>query len=91
MFSSVHLQSLPRHARAPNKEGVGKRSKKKQQGKTRPGELTIGWCLPPHFCGGDIGSHGVSWQLIGISDGEPASLALLVQEGVGGLCTLPRR
>lgn len=91
MFSSVHLQSLPSHARAPNKEGVGKRRKERQQGQAHPGELTIGWCLPPHFCGGDIGSHRIRWQLIGISDGKSASLALLVQEGVRGLWTVPPR
>lgn len=91
MFSSVHLQSLPSHARAPNKEGVGKRRKERQQGQAHPGELTIGRCLPPHFCGGDIGSHRIRWQLIGISDGKSASLALLVQEGVRGLWTVPPR
>lgn len=56
-----------------------------------PGELTIGWRLPSHFCGEDVGSHRVSRQLVGISDGKSASLALLVQEGVRGLGTLTPR
>lgn len=55
------------------------------------GERTIGRRLPSHFYGQNIGPHRVPGQLIGVCDGESASLALLVQEGVRGLGTLAPR
>lgn len=58
---------------------------------TLTGGLTVGWCLPSHFCGQNIGFHRIPGQLIGICNGKSASLALLVQEGVRGLGTLAHR
>lgn len=54
----------------------------------RPG-FTIRWGFFSHFCGHNIRFHGVSGQLIGISNSESPSAALLVQEGIWRLRPLP--
>lgn len=52
---------------------------------------TIRWRFLSHFCGQNIGFHGIARQLIRIRNGESPSPAFLVQEGIRGLGTLRTR